>query len=191
MTRFMAAWTVAPAFALAVSVSAQDTTTKTRTQVKVDDGRVLTMTGCLSQGASSDTFILTGPGIVSGDETKTKTRTRTEVDKNDMQTKSRTATTVQESAVGTAGITALYELTPRAGFDLASHVGHTVTVSAIALDPRGDDKAKVSVEEKARVKRDDAPETTVETKTKVEVPRGAQSRLSVVSVTHVSPSCTM
>ena len=49
--------------ALAVSASAQDTTVKSRTEVKADDAKVLTMTGCLRQDVTG-AYKLTG-GVIA------------------------------------------------------------------------------------------------------------------------------
>ena len=87
------------------------------------------------------------------------------------------------TAVGTSGRTMMYDLVPRTGVNLSAHVGHRVEIAGVMLDPaKGDDDAEVTIREDTKVKADDAPDARVRTKTKAELPRGAHSRLSVVSV---------
>src|SRR5688572_5893207 len=68
------------AVALAVtSVAAQDTNEKTKTKVSVDDGRAITMTGCLQQDATR-AFTLRGATTMSSDEVTTRTQVKKDVD---------------------------------------------------------------------------------------------------------------
>lgn len=168
MMRAVPAWTFAAAFILAVSANAQDTTVKTKTKVKTDDAKMVTMTGCLQAGTETGAFTLSN------------VKTTASIDKS-------------SETVGTAGAAMTYELTPQSGVNLTPHVGHTVEITALALKPagKGDDDASVSVKSKTKVKTDDAPDTKIETRTKAEMPRGAHHRLTVASVKHISPSCTM
>ena len=53
----------------------------------------------------------------------------------------------------------------------------------------GDDDAEVTIREETRIKRDNAPDTKVKSKTKAELPRGAHARLSVVSVKPLPGAC--
>ena len=93
-------------------------------------------------------------------------------------------------AVGTSGLVATYDLTAAKGVDLSAHVGKQVQVTAVALDPKnGDDDAKVKVRETTRVDREDAPDSKVKTKTTAELPRGAHTRVSVVSIKSLGSSC--
>lgn len=182
------------AVAMAVSAYAQDTTVKSRTKVKADDARTVTMTGCLQQGMDANTFTLAGVTNTLGEDLKSKSKVKTDVDDDQTKVKTKTRTEVEHpETVGTAGAVTTYELMPREGVNLTNHVGHTVEITALMLDPAkgGDDDADVKIKDKTKVKIDDAPDAKMESKTKMELPRGANARLTVVSVKHVSPTCTM
>lgn len=163
-------WGAAMACAFAVSLSAQDTTvkTKSKTKIKVDDAKILTLSGCLQSGVDTGTFVLSNVTPIP-------------------------APVEEQAAIGTAGAVATYDLMPRSGVNLSSHVGHRVEITALALPPatRGDDDSKVRVKSKTKVKVDDAPDAQVRTDMKAELPRGATTRLTVVSVKHLAPTCTM
>lgn len=194
MTRFFSACAIVTA--MAVSMSAQDTTVKSKTKVEADDAKVVTMTGCLQASATGDMFTLTGAKAVAGDELEARAKTEVDVDKNETETKTKTRTEVEhedETPVGTAGAVTTYELMAKEGVDLTPHVGHRVEITAVALDKKSatDDDAEVEMRTKTKVEREDAPDTKVKSKTEAELPRGAKNRLTVVSVKHVSPSCTM
>jgi hypothetical protein len=196
MIRFMPACTLAAAFALAVSVSAQDTQVKTKTKIDADDAKVITMTGCLSKAPAGDVFVLAGATTLKGDDMKSKSKTKIDVDENETEAKTKTKTEVEnedKEAVGTTGAVSTYELMPKEGVNLDPHVGHRVEVTAVALNPASgtDDDAEVDVKTKTKVKVDDAPDAKVKSKTEAELPRGANARLTVLSVKHIAPSCTM
>jgi hypothetical protein len=82
---------------------------------------------------------------------------------------------------------------PKEGVDLTPHVGHRVEITAVAVDKKSgtDDDAEVEIETKTKVEREDAPDSKMKSKTEAELPRGARNRLTVLSVKHISPSCTM
>jgi hypothetical protein len=195
MIRFMPVCTFAAACAFAVAVSAQDATVKTKTKIDADDAKVITMTGCLSKAPSGDVFVLAGATKLKGDDMESRSKTKVDVDDDETEVKTKTKTEVEtddDEAVGTSGSVATYELMPKDGVDLTAHVGHKVEVTAIALNPAdSDDDAEVDVKTKTKVKVDDAPDTKVKTRTEAELPRGANARLTVMSVKHVAPSCTM
>ena len=65
MKRFMS--TCALAAALAVGVHAQDSKTTTRTQVKADDAKAITATGCLVSGYAPGSFALRGAITARGE----------------------------------------------------------------------------------------------------------------------------
>ena len=182
---------VAAATLAAGSVAAQDSSEKSQTKVAVEDGRTITLTGCLEQ-RSGPLFTLRGTSAISSDEVTTRTRVKTDVD-DDGDVKQSAKTKVDHDddvAVGTSGFAATYELTARQGIDLSSHVGKQVQVTAVALEPgKGDDDAKVTVSETTRVDREDAPDSKVKTKTTAELPRGAQTRVTVVSIKSLGASC--
>ena len=194
MIRLLPVWSLAVASVFAVSVSAQDATVKTKTKVDADDAKVIKMTGCLSQSPSGNTFVLAGATKLEGDDMSSKSKTKIDVDDDETEVKTRTKTEVEtddDEAVGTTGSVATYELMPKEGVDLSKHVGHKVEVTAVALKAGDkDDDAEVDVKTETKVKVDDAPDSKVKTRTEAELPRGASPRLTVISVTHLAPTCT-
>lgn len=195
MIRFMPACTFAAACAFAVAVSAQDATITTKTKIEADDAKVITMTGCLSKAPAGELFVLAGATKLKGDDMASTSKTKIDVDEDETEVKTKTKTEVEtddDVAVGTSGSVATYELMPKEGVDLTPHVGHKVEITAIALKPGDDDDdAEVDVRTKTEVKRDDAPDTKVKSRTEAELPRGENPRLTVISVKHIAPTCTM
>jgi hypothetical protein len=179
------------AVALGTSAAAQDSTVKTKTKVDADDAHTVVMRGCLMQ--AGPIFTLAGATATGGDDLEIRSKVKTDVDRDDTEVKSKTTAKIENDdhgAVGTSGAVMAYELAPRAGVDLAAHVGHEVEISGVMLDAaKGDDDADVKISEKTKVKTEDAPDAKVETKTKAELPRGAHARLAVVSVSPVGSSC--
>jgi len=163
-----------------------------KTKVSGDDARALTLKGCLERGPAG-VFTLNNATARSGDEVTTKSKVETDVDNHgkDVKTKSRAEVEHEDGRhAGIAGLKASYELSPRQGVELASHVGEQVLVTAIALDAKkGDDDAKVKIEEETKVDRENAPDSKVKTRTEAELPRGDHSRVTVLSVKTVAPSC--
>ena len=172
----------------------RDRTTTTETKVEVDDGRAITLSGCLVQAAGPQ-FMLRGATVITSDEVSTTTRVKTDVDDDGTEVtksaKTRTETDGDAKAVGTSGLVATYELTAREGVELASHVGKQVQVTAVRLDKKdGDDDAEITVEERTRVQREDAPDSEVKTRTTAEVPRGSGQRITVLSVKPLGTGCS-
>ena len=182
--------TCAIAAALAAGVHAQDSTSTTRTQVKADDAKAITATGCLVSGLAPGSFALRGAVTARGEEVTTTTRTKTDVDRDESRVRSETRTTADgdHNRVGT-GTVVLYDLAPRAGIDLATHVGQQVQLTAIMLD-RGKGDADVKIKQDTKVERDGAPDTKAKTESKVTVDRGNGPRLNVISVKPLGQSCT-
>jgi hypothetical protein len=181
------------ALGMAASVAAQDSTVRSRTKVSGDDARALTLTGCLERGPAG-VFTLNNATARSSDEVTTKSKVETDVDNrgNDVKTKSRTEVEHEDGRrAGIAGLKASYELSPNQGVELASHVGQQVLVTAVAIDAKkGDDDAKVKIEEETKVDRENAPDSKVKTRTEAELPRGGNSKVTVLSVKTVAPSCS-
>ena len=74
--------------------------------------------------------------------------------------------------------------------DLASHVGHQVQITAVALDPKkGDDDAKVKIEEETKIDRENAPDSTVKSRTEATLSRGDHSKVVVLSAKTLAPTC--
>lgn len=181
--------TLAIAAALAGGVHAQDSKTTTRTQVKADDAKAITATGCLV-AAAPGAFALRGAITARGEEVSTRTRTKTEVDRDEsrVRTETRTRADGDHDRVGHADV-AVYDLTPRQGVNLASHVGQQVQITAIKLD-RGEDDAEVKIKEDTRVENQNAPDGRSRTESKIKVERGDGPRLNVISVKPLGQSCS-
>jgi hypothetical protein len=181
------------ALGMAVSVAAQDSTVRSRTKVSGDDARALTLTGCLERGPAG-VFTLNTATARSSDEVTTKSKVETDVDNhgNDVKTKSRSEVEHEDGRrAGIAGLKASYELSPNQGVELASHVGQQVLVTAVALDAKkGDDDARVKIEDETKVDRENAPDAKVKTRTEADLPRGDRSKVTVLSVKTVAPSCS-
>ena len=188
MTRFVS--TCAIAAALAVGLHAQDSKTTTRTQVKADDAKAITATGCLVPGLAPDVYALRGSIIARGEEVNTKTRTKADVDRDEarVRTDSKTKAEGDHDRVG-GGTVVLYDLSPRAGVELAPHVGQQVQLTAILLD-RGKGDADVKVKEDTKVDREDAPDSKAKSESKITVDRGDGPRLNVLSVKPLGQRCS-
>ena len=161
MRRVISTCVVALSFA-AASLSAQDDATiKSKTKIKTDDGKIVTTTGCLIGGPSSYTLSRATPVIE------------------------------ERVTVGTSGTVVSYMLVPRGGVDLTTHVGQQVEVTGVLIPAatKGDDDAKIKVEEKTKAEIDNAPDAKSKSKTKVDVPRGASPQLAVTSVKMVGATC--
>lgn len=183
--------TCALAAALAATAHAQDSTVTSRTQVKADDAKSITATGCLVPGLAPGVFTLRGGITARGEAVTSKSRVKTEVDKDEARVKSDTRTKADGGHDRVSSSTALvYDLSPRTGVDLASHVGQQVELTAIMLD-RGKGDADVKIKEDTKVDRPDAPDGRARTETKLNVPRVAGGpRLTVLSVKQLAPTCS-
>lgn len=184
------------AFALLVgaAVHAQDSTVKSQTRVKSDDARTVVMAGCLHPGYAADGFILTGAVATTGKDLKTNSKTKTDVDKDDTTVRSKSRTEIEhgEHSVGTSGSASTYAVSPRAGVDLLSHVNEQVEITAVLIDARtkGDDDAKIKIQDRTKVETEDAPDAKSKSNAKVEVPRGPLPQLMAMSVKTIGSSCS-
>ena len=162
MRRVLSTSLLAVAFA-AVSVSAQEATIKSKTKINSDDAKPATFAGCLTGGPTG--YMLTN---VAGNA-----RSR-------------------DHAIGTSGVVAEYDLTPREGVDLSSHVGERVEISAIMVKAatKHDDDAKVEIRNRTKVEADHQPDQTSKSTTKAEIPRGPLPKLAVMTVRTISPTCS-
>lgn len=182
--------TCAIAAALAAGVHAQDSTSTTRTQVKADDAKAITATGCLVSGLAPGAFALRGAVTARGEEVTSTTRTKTDVDRDESRVRSETRTKADgDHDRVRSGTVVLYDLSPRAGIDLAAHVGQQVQLTAIMLD-RGKGDSDVKITEENKVEREGARDSKTRTESKVTVDRGNGPRLNVISVKPLGQSCT-
>jgi len=181
------------AVALGVAVHAQDSTVKSQTKVTTDDASTMVMTGCLLPGFGADRFMLTGAVATTGKGLESKSKIKTDVDGNDTKIREQSRTEIEDgkTTAGTSGRIAAYDVSPRAGVDLAAHLNEQVEISAVMIDAKkGDDDAKVKIKDQTKTENEDAPDGKAKSTTKVEVPRGAAPRLMAMSVKTVSGTCT-
>lgn len=169
MRRVIPACLLACCFA-AVTVSAQDTKVKSEQKIKSDDGKVVTLRGCLAGSPPSFTLDHASSAVVARSEAKAERKS---------------------GEVGTTGIAESYTLMPRQGVDLAPQIGHMVEVTGVLIAPatKHDDDAKVKVKDRTKVEREDAPDSKVKSETKADVARGSTSELAVTSVKMLAPMC--
>ena len=134
----------------------------------------------IDNAAVGDDVLTTG-GIygtiteVEGDESRVRTETRTKADGD-------------HDRVGAANVV-LYDLSPRAGVNLAAHSGQQVQLTAIVLE-RGKGDADVKIKEDTKVDREHAPDSKSKTESKITVDRGNGPRLNVISVKPLGQPCT-
>src|SRR5262249_48688301 len=98
--------------ALSVTVGAHDTTVKSETKVKAGDAQVVSLAGCRRQDAATGTYALVGMVTAAGESVTLKSETRTEVEEGNTEVKTRTKTSTDDGAVGTAGMVSTYTLMP-------------------------------------------------------------------------------
>jgi hypothetical protein len=163
-------WKVIPgcalALCLAASASAQDDAKiKTETKVTSDNGKVVTMTGCLMGGGTG--FIL-----------------------SDFDDHGKSGKQKSKETVGTSGVSP-YALTPREGLDLGPHVGQRVEVTGVIVPAanRHDHDDKIQITEKTKVEVEDGPDKHDEQKAEVKVERGATDQFLVASVKDLKTLC--
>jgi hypothetical protein len=176
------------ALALPMAAGAQDSKTKSRTNIKADDARVMSMTGCLRQEVASGVYTLDGAVAAAGKEIQTDSKIKTDVDKDETKVTGEAETKATDGAVATTGSSSTFLLVPGNNVDLASHVGEQVQISAIMVE-RGHGDADVKIKDKASVDPDHGKETTSTSKTKLELPKSPASQYTVMSVTSTGMRC--
>lgn len=169
MRRAIPACLLACCFA-AATVSAQDAKIKSETKVKSDDGKVVTLRGCLAGTPPSFTLDHASSAVVARAEKKSDH---------------------DHDAIGTTGSLGSYMLTPRGGVQLEPQIGHMVEVTGVLIPAAGkhDDDATVKVEKRTKVEREDAPDSKVKSKTEAHVDRGDVAQVMVTSVRSLAPAC--
>jgi hypothetical protein len=142
-------------------VAAQDATVTTDTKVKSDDGKVVTMTGCVEIGGGTS-FLLTN---ITSEQEKGQKQTSPD-----------------------AGPYALVE---REGLVLGQYVNQQVELTGVVVPAatKGDHDDKIEVKETTKVDVQNGPDKKSSTATTVKVARGATSRFLVASVKTLAPTC--
>ena len=142
-------------------LAGQQTTVTTDTKVKSDNGKVVTITGCVMIGGGTS-FLLTN--ITS------------EVEQGDRATSPATAT---------------YALTARDGLDLGPHIHQRVELTGVEVPAatKGDKDDKIEIKETTEVDVKNGPDKKSSETTTVRVPRGATKQFLVASVKTLAHSC--
>lgn len=173
MRRAIPACLLAICFA-AVSLSAQDTKVKSEQKLKTDDGgKVVTLKGCLSGTPPTFTLDHASSAVVASAEKKE--------DRAKIEAKG-------DETIGTTGISSEYSLMPRAGVELAPHIGHMVEVTGV-LVPAGKGDVDVKEKDRTKVEREDAPDSKVKSRTKASIDKGSVPQMAVTSVKMLSTTC--
>ena len=176
------------ALALPLVAGAQDSKTKSRTNIKADDARVTSMTGCLRQEVASGVYTLDGAIAASGKELQTDSKIKTDVDKDKTTVKGETETKSKDGAVATTGASSTFLLVPGNNVDLASHIGEQVKITAIMVE-RGHGDADVKIKDQTKVEPEHGKDTTSTSKTKVELPKSSGGHYTVVSISSSGMRC--
>ena len=182
--------TLAAVVALALSgvANAQDSTVKSRTNIKADDARVMSMTGCLRQEVGTGVYTLDGTVAASGKDIETNSKVKTDVDKDKTTVRGKTEAKSDHGAVATAGSTSTFLLVPGNNVNLASHVGERVQISAIMVEA-GHGDADVTIKDKTKVDTEHAPDSKSQSKTKLELPKSPAGQYTVMSITPTGSRC--
>jgi hypothetical protein len=170
MSRAIPACLLACCFA-AATVSAQDAKIKSETKVKSDDGKVVTLRGCLAGTPPSFTLDHASSAVVAESQKPDRDH--------------------DHDAIGTTGSVGSYVLTPRSGVQLEPQIGHMVEVTGVLVPAasKHDDDAKVKVQNRTKVEREDAPDSKVKSKTEAHVNRGSSPQVMVTSVKQLASAC--
>jgi hypothetical protein len=140
---------------------AQVTKTTTDTEVKSDNGKVVTMVGCVMIGGGTS-FTLSN--ITSERETDEK------------------------AAAQPRGP---YALIPREGLDLGPYINQKVQLTGVVVLPatKGDRDDKIEIRERTKTEVADGPDRKSSAETTVKVTRGTMNQFLVATVASLSPRC--
>ena len=141
--------------------AAQDTRTTTDTTVKSDNGKVITMTGCVMIGGATN-FLLANITPKPDEHDKTEL-----------------------SAGGS------YALVEREGLDLSSYIDHRVELTGVVVPAatKGDHDDKIKIKETTKVDSPNASDKKSSTSATVKVARGPANQFLVASVKALAPTC--
>ena len=141
--------------------SAQQTTVTTDTKVKSDNGKVVTMVGCVMIGGGTS-FVL-----------------------------SNITTEREQDAAASSRARGPYALIGRDGLDLGPFIHQKVELTGVVVPPatKGDRDDKFKVEETTRADVDNGRDRKSRTATTVKVARGSMHQFLVASVKTLAPNC--
>jgi hypothetical protein len=173
--------------ALSVTAGAQDSKVKSRTDIKADDAKVFSMTGCLRNDPVTHSYALVGTITAAGDDLTAKSKVKTDVDKDKTTVQGKTEAKGNKP-VATGGDIGTYALLAAPDVNLTPNVGQQVQISAVQVE-KGHGDADVKVKDQTKVDRENAPDSKSSSKTKVELPRSPNTAYTVVSVTPLGMPC--
>ena len=173
--------------AVSAPAGAQDSRAKSRTDIKADDAKVVSMTGCLRSDPATNSYMLVGSIGAAGDDITAKSNVKTDVDRDKTRVEEKTEVKGDKSVSKAANV-ATYALIAAPDVNLAPNVGQRVQISAVQVE-KGHGNADVKIKEETKVERENAPDSKSNTKTKLELPRSPNAAYSVVSVTPLATSC--
>jgi hypothetical protein len=154
------------ALACSAPAGAQDNSANSRTNIKSNDTRAISYTGCLRRstaGAYELSDVIGPPPETS--------RARVPVDRDSAKTAAAAKTNHPDGAAGTTGTATVYDLTANEDIDLSQYVGKRIEIAAITPDPGRDGVGTNSGK-------------------KIELPRSALPHLTAVSVRAIAMRCT-
>jgi len=158
MSRMFASFALA--LGCAVALHAQETKTTTKTEVKGNDAKTVTYSGCMQSGEQPRSFVLAKVVPVG----------RT------------TTTEVGTSGATTTTTTTNYVLVPGEKVEFQPLVGHKVEVTGVMI-PAG----KSKTETETKIEREDAPDTKVKETVKSD---SAMPQFRVISIKNLAESCS-
>ena len=141
--------------------AAQDTKVTTETKVKSDNGKVVTLNGCVMIGGGTN-FMLSNITSERAKDDKTTAR---------------------------AG--GPYALVEREGLSLGPYINQRVELTGVVVLPatKGDRDDKITIKDTTKVDVDNGRDRTSRESTTVKVERGAMPQFLVASVKMLSPHC--
>jgi hypothetical protein len=147
--------------AAAADAIAQVSTVTTDTKVKSDNGKVVTMVGCVMIGGGTS-FTLSNITSEREDHGRAAKRPR-----------------------------GPYALIPREGLDLGPYINQKVQLTGVVVLPaaKGDRDDKIEIEETTRTAVANGADRTSTAETTVKVARGPMNQFLVASVSSLAPSC--
>jgi len=140
---------------------AQDARVSTDTKVKSDNGKVVTMIGCV---------------MIGGGTSFTLSNITSEREKD------------ARAAAHSGGP---YALVPREGLDIGPYINQKVELTGVVVLPatKGDRDDKIKIEETTKTAVTNGPDTKSTAATTVKVARGPMNQFLVASVKALSPHC--
>ena len=147
------------------AVAQKEATRRPSTPVTTEQGKPVTMTGCLTGGPTSYTL-------------------------SDVAT-TRGAHETADAIIATSGESTSYMLTPRDGVELSTHVGKKVEITGVLLAAAGTPAAKRAGSDEPQAKPDQRPGATLQGSTRATANPAAAKypSVAVASVRLVSPTC--